>query len=46
LLDEVADRHEQDEVEGLERVELAPSDDAGQEQDEQERECGSDDDVH
>src|SRR6266511_89895 len=46
LLNEVADRDEQDEIERLERVELAPSDDPRQEKDEQERNGCSEDDVH
>src|SRR5690242_13303252 len=46
LLHEIADRHEQDQVERLERVQLTPSDDAGQQQDEEKRDGCSNDDVH
>ena len=46
LLDEVADHDEEDQVERLERGELAPADDPRHEEDEEEREGCSEDDVH
>jgi hypothetical protein len=46
LLDEIPDRHEQDQVEGLQRVQLPPADDARQQEDEDEGEGCANDDVH
>ena len=46
LLHEVADHDQQDQVERLERRELAPPDDAREQQDEEEGDGCADDDVH
>ena len=46
LLDEVADHHQEDQVERLHRRQLAPPDDPRQQIDEEERDGCADDEVH
>ena len=46
LLDEVADHHEQDQVERLQRGELAPADHPRQQVDEEEGDGCADDEIH
>jgi hypothetical protein len=46
LLDQIAEDDEQDEVERLHGRQLAPSHHTREEEDEDERQDGSDDDVH
>ena len=46
LLDEVADHHEQDQVERLHRAQLAPPDRARDHEDEHEDERGAQDEIH
>ena len=46
LLEQVADDDEEQQVERLERAQLAPADQPRQQEDEDEREEGADDDVH
>ena len=46
LLNEVADHYEHDQIEGLERRELAAADRAREKQDEEEADGGADDEIH